>query len=162
MESRWASDAVRLIVSILIAQSAGVVGSFFTAPAIPTWYETLVKPSFTPPNWVIGPVWVVLYTLIGIALFLVWRMGLEKREVRIAIGIFAVQLVLNALWSWAFFGLQSPLTGLIVIIVLWVAILLNIVIFYRISKTAGLLLIPYILWVSFATALNYSIWILNP
>jgi benzodiazapine receptor len=151
----------KLIASIIICQLAGVIGSLFTTPAIPTWYATLKKPSFTPPNWVFSPVWISLFVLIGIAAFLVWNKGLSDQKVKIALSIFAVQLILNALWSVMFFGLRSPLAGLIDIAVLWVAILLSILYFFRVSSAAGILLIPYILWVSFAAVLNFSIWRLN-
>ena len=153
---------VKLVVSIVVCQCAGLIGSVFTAPAIPTWYAALEKPPFTPPSWLFAPAWVTLYLLIGIAAFLVWKRGLHERETRIALIIFLVQLILNSLWSVAFFGMKSPLFGLIVIIVLWLAILLTILWFFRISKAAGILLIPYILWVSFATALNIAILTLNP
>jgi tryptophan-rich sensory protein len=133
----------------------------FTTPAITTWYATLVKPNFVPPNWVFGAVWTLLYLLMGIALYLVWEKGFEKKEVREAIAVFGIQLFLNLLWSVLFFGLQSPLYGLIEIVILWVVILANIILFYRISRPAGLLLVPYLFWTSFAAVLNYSIWILN-
>ncbi len=108
-----------------------------------------------------GPVWITLYAMMGVAAYLVWNEGIEKKEVRIALGLFAVQLVLNSLWSFLFFGLKNPLYGLIEIVVLWIVILLTILKFWGISKTAGWLLIPYILWVSFATLLNFAIFRLN-
>ena len=151
----------KLITSIIVCQLAGVVGSIFTTPAIPTWYATLRKPSFTPPNWVFSPVWISLFVLMGIAAFLVWNKGLSDQRVKTALGIFALQLILNVLWSAMFFGLRSPLAGLIEIAVLWVAILLTILYFFRVSEAAGILLIPYFLWVSFAAFLNFSIWRLN-
>lgn len=154
-------DIVEAVLSIVVCEGAGLIGSLATFPSIPTWYASLEKPAFNPPNWLFGPVWATLYALMGIAAFLVWRQGIRKREVKIALGIFLVQLVLNSLWSIVFFGLNSLLGGLVVILPLWVAILLSIVTFYRISKTAGVLLIPYILWVSFATILNFSLWQLN-
>lgn len=154
-------DIVEAVLSIVVCEGAGLIGSLATFPSIPTWYASLEKPAFNPPNWLFGPVWATLYALMGIAAFLVWRQGIRKREVKIALGIFLVQLVLNSLWSIVFFGLNSLLGGLVVILPLWVAILLSIVTFYRISKTAGVLLIPYILWVSFATVLNFSLWQLN-
>ena len=156
------SNILKLVVSILLCQCAGIVGSVFTAPAIPNWYAALQKPAFTPPNWLFAPAWITLYLLMGIAAFLVWRVGLDDRRVRAALMIFLIQLVLNALWSVAFFGLQSPLYGFIVIILLWFAILLTILSFARISRLASWLLVPYILWVSFASVLNISIWVLNP
>ena len=155
-------DIVRLIISIVACQCAGIVGSVFTTRTIPTWYAALQKPPFTPPNWLFAPAWITLYLLMGISAFLVWRTGLENRETRRALVVFLVQLVLNALWSIAFFGLQSPLYGLIAIIALWIAILLTILKFFRISTIAGAIMLPYILWVTFAAALNTSIFTLNP
>ena len=155
-------NIVKLVTSLVVCQCAGIVGSVFTAPAIPNWYATLQKPAFTPPNWLFAPAWITLYLLMGIAAFLVWCVGLENRRVRTALIIFLVQLMLNALWSVVFFGMQSPLYGVIVIAILWLMILLTILKFARISATAAWLLVPYILWVCFATALNISIWILNP
>jgi tryptophan-rich sensory protein len=154
-------DIVKLVISIIACLAAGAIGSIFTRQAIPTWYATLEKPAFNPPNWLFAPVWTLLYIMMGIAAFLVWRRGLENRQVRIALIVFLVQLVLNALWSVVFFGLESPLYGLIVIAALWVAILFTVLKFYRISLTASVLLWPYLLWVTFAAVLNVSIWLLN-
>lgn len=154
-------EFLRLIVSIILCQFAGFVGSIATRKAIPVWYAYLNKPSLTPPNWLFGPVWITLYFLMGISAFLVWKKVRFDTRVKTAMGLFFVQLFLNALWSLLFFGLRSPLAGLIDITILWALILLTIILFLRISKTAGFLLIPYILWVSFAIYLNFSIWILN-
>ena len=155
-------DIVRLIVSIVVCQLAGGLGAIFTTPAIPTWYASLNKPPFNPPNWVFFPVWTLLYTLMGIAAFLVWRKGLDQRRVRVALGLFGIQLILNLAWTIIFFGLHSLFGAVIAILFLWIFILVNIVTFWRISKPAGALLIPYILWVSFAGLLNVSVWMLNP
>jgi len=155
-------DWKKLIASIVICQLAGILGSIFTAPAIPTWYASLEKPFFVPPSWTFSVVWTILYLLMGIALYLIWKKGWEKRDVRTAIGVFGIQLFLNFLWSLLFFGFQSPLLGLIEIIFLWIAIVATIWLFYKISRAAGLLLIPYLIWVSFAALLNYNIFILNP
>jgi len=149
---------VKLIVSILICQIAGVIGSIFTAPSITSWYADLQKPAFSPPNWVFGPVWITLYTLMGISLYLVWN---KKKNVKIPLTLFFTQLILNSIWSIIFFGLQNPFYALIEIIILWIMILVTIIRFYKISKKASLLLLPYIIWVSVATILNYYIWILN-
>lgn len=154
-------DVIRLVVAIAIAELAGIVGSIFTTPSIPTWYATLAKPELAPPNWIFAPVWTTLFVLMGIAAFLVWRKGLARRDVKIALGIFLGQLVLNTLWSIIFFGLQSPGGAFIELIFLWFAILATIIVFARISKPAAWFLIPYILWVSFAGYLNYAIWTLN-
>lgn len=151
----------RLILAIAICQLAGALGSVFTSSSVSTWYPRLIKPSFTPPGSVIGGVWIVLFTLMGISLFLVWRDGKRDADWKIALGVFAAQLVVNVLWSWAFFGQQSPLAGIVVIAVLWLLILQTIVRFWPISKNAAWLLVPYILWVSFAAFLNYTIWQLN-
>ena len=154
------NDILKLVLSIVLCELAGFLGSLFTAPAIPTWYKTLNKPCFTPPNWVFSPVWISLFMLMGISLFLVWRRQ-GHPKLRIALILFFVQLIFNILWSAAFFGLRSPLLGLVDIVVLWVAILLTIQNFFRVSRIAGLLLLPYILWVSFAAVLNFFLWTLN-
>lgn len=153
--------AIKLIIAIIICELAGVIGSFFTAPAIKGWYVNLARPEFAPPNWVFAPVWTTLFALMGIALFLIWKKGLNRHEVKIALAIFFVQLILNILWSIIFFGFQSPFGAVIEIVILWLAILATIIAFHRISKAAAWLLVPYILWVSFAGFLNYSIWQLN-
>lgn len=144
----------KLILSVGICLGAGVIGSFFTTSAIPSWYEGLNKPFFSPPNWVFAPVWTLLYILMGISLYLVWL----KNKVPL---VFWVQLILNASWSIVFFGLRSPFLALINIVVLWVAIVLTIVAFNKINKLASKLLMPYLLWVSFASLLNLAIVLLN-
>lgn len=143
----------KLMVAILICEGVGVLGSVFTVSNIPTWYAGLNKPTFSPPNWVFGPVWTLLYFLMGVALFLVWRKKIPM--------IFSLQLILNFVWSVVFFGMRSPLGGLIVIVLLWLAILGSIINFWKISRWAGILLIPYLGWVTFASILNYNIFILN-
>ncbi|HEX9917386.1 MAG TPA: TspO/MBR family protein [candidate division Zixibacteria bacterium] len=155
------SRILKLLASIIVCQLAGFVGSIFTGPAIPSWYANLTKPSFVPPNWIFGPVWISLFLLMGIAAFLVWQKGFGDRKVRISLGIFAVQLLLNTLWSILFFGLKSPILGFFDIVLLWIAILLTIIYFARVSKAAAILLLPYIFWVSFAALLNFSIWRIN-
>ena len=147
----------KLIISILIPFVASAIGGFFTSTSVSTWYVDLIKPSFNPPSWVFGPVWTILYLLMGIALYLVWISKYEKK----AFIAFGVQMFLNALWSVLFFGLQNPLFAFIEIIFLWIAILITIVYFYRINKISAYLLIPYILWVSFAAVLNFFIFYLN-
>jgi len=154
-------DIFRLIVAVLVCQAAGFMGSIVTRPAISAWYAELQKPRFTPPDHVFGPVWISLYILMGIAAFLVWRRGFHHQVVKRALAFFGVQLVLNMLWSFLFFGLRSPLAGLIGIFILGIAIILTVRSFIAVSRPAGLLLIPYFLWVSFATGLNLSIWWLN-
>ena len=162
MKEITVNNGVKLLISLAACISAGLIGSIFTRGSISTWYTFLQKPAFSPPNWVYAPVWFLLYILMGISAFLVWRMGMKQFHVREGLVIFLVQLILNTFWSFAFFGLKSTIAGLLVIVPLWTAILLTIINFYRISKTASFLLLPYILWVSFATALNFSIYLLNP
>ena len=152
---------IQLVASILICQMAGIIGVGFTTSAIPLWYSTLNKPSFSPPSWVFGPVWTILYAMMGIALFLIWTNKIQREKKQQAILVFSTQLFLNAIWSPVFFGLHSPFMGLIIIVLLWISILLTIIDFYKISKTAAALIVPYFLWVSFATILNFSIWQLN-
>jgi tryptophan-rich sensory protein len=151
----------KLIGCIAICEGIGLLGSVFTAPAIDTWYAALVKPGFTPPNAVFGPVWTTLYALMGVALFLVWRRGLAVPGVKPAFILFWVQLGVNLSWSIVFFGDRSILGGLVIIISLWVLVLITMLRFFRISKTAGSLLVPYLVWLSIATALNIQIWRLN-
>jgi benzodiazapine receptor len=155
------NQITRLVFAVLICQMAGVVGSLFTFPAIPKWYARLYKPSFSPPNWLFAPAWITLFTLMGISVYLVWNQGLGKKEVKNALVIFGVQLVLNVLWSFFFFKLQAPFYALIEILFLWLAILLTLVSFLEVSKTAALLLLPYLVWVSFAAVLNFSLFQLN-
>ena len=154
------SNAIKLIVSLILPQIAGGLGAFFTLSSVQTWYLTLNKPSWNPPSWLFGPVWTTLYVLMGIACFLVWKSNhLLKKQ---ALIIYFVQLFLNLLWSPAFFGAQNPLLGLVVIIPMWACILACILKFRQINSWAAALLIPYLLWVSFATVLNATILSLNP
>jgi benzodiazapine receptor len=155
------ADIVKLIISIVLCQAAGFVGSLATMPAIPGWYKGLVKPAFNPPNGVFGPVWITLYLLMGIALFLVWRLGLGRVGVKKGLVLFLVQLALNVLWSWVFFGGHRLGLGFLVIVLLWAFILLTIIAFHGLSRAAAWLLVPYLLWVTFASVLNFSIWRLN-
>ncbi len=155
------SNTLKLILSIIICQAAGLIGTIFTMDSIPTWYAALNKPSFNPPNWLFGPVWTVLYLMMGISLFIVWKEDLKNKIVKSAFIIFMIQLFLNTIWSVVFFGMQSVSGGLIIIVLLWLMILFTIIKFIKISRVAGILLIPYLLWVSFATFLNYSIFQLN-
>lgn len=156
-----ARNIFKLVSAIVVSELAGIIGSVFTTPSIAGWYVTLTKPALNPPAWVFGPVWTTLFALMGIAAFLIWKKGLERRDVKIALGMFVGQLVLNTLWSIIFFGLRSPGGALIEIIFLWFAILATIVAFAKISKPAAWLLVPYIAWVSFAGYLNFTIWMLN-
>lgn len=155
------SNIVKLIISIVVCQLAGVIGNIFTSESVSTWYQTLNKAPFNPPDWLFGPVWITLYLLMGISMFLVWREGLQNQRVKPAFILFIVQLVLNIAWSMVFFGMQSISGGLIVIIILWFLIILTIIRFKSISKVAAFLLVPYLLWVSFATVLTFYIYKLN-
>ena len=150
-----------LFISIVLCQLAGLIGAIFTFSAIPTWYSTLAKPSFSPPNFIFGPVWTILYTLMGISLFLIWRKGLRKTKVRKAVKIFMIHLFFNAIWSIIFFGFRNPGVAFVEIVMLWFLIVLTIKRFWKIDKLAAYLLLPYLLWVSFASFLNFTVWKLN-
>jgi benzodiazapine receptor len=150
-----------LIAFIVVCELAGILGSVFTMPSIPGWYAGLAKPAFNPPNWLFGPVWTLLYALMGLAAWLVYEKGVKSPDVKRALSVFAAQLILNALWSIVFFGAHMILGAAVVIILLWAMILLTSLLFRRISKPAAWLLVPYILWVSFASVLNVSLYLLN-
>lgn len=149
------------IVSILLAQLTGIVGSFFTVTSVKGWYLTINKPSWNPPGWLFGPVWVSLYTLMGIAAYLVWQKRELGQSVRTALAVYGVHLVLNALWSIIFFGLKNPGLALIEILGLLFFIVLTMVMFYKIRPVTLWLLLPYLAWTCFATFLNFTIWRLN-
>lgn len=155
-------NILKLIVSLIITFAAAAVGSVFTNPAIPVWYAALKKPPFAPPNWLFGPAWTALYILMALASWLVWKQGITAPPVKTALIFYLVQLLLNALWSLLFFGLRSPVAGLIDIGLLWVTILVTAVLFFRVSKAAGAMLLPYLGWVGFAALLNAAIVRLNP
>lgn len=151
-----------LLFSIAVSQSAGFLGSFFTASSVRTWYTTLEKPFFNPPNWVFGPVWTTLYTLMGISLYIVWKkVRASKKKDYFPVWFFLAHLVINTLWSIIFFGAKDLLAALLTIFVLWAMIAYLIKRFYSINKTASYLLVPYLAWVSFATLLNAAILFLN-
>ncbi len=155
------SNLLKLVACLAVVLAAGGIGSLATTKAIPTWYKDLTKPSFNPPGWLFGPAWTVLYLMMAVAAWLVWKQGIGAAGVKLALAVFLVQLVLNALWSVLFFGLRSALAGLVGISGLWLAILATIVLFLRVSVPAGVLLLPYIGWVSFAAVLNAAILRLN-
>jgi len=155
------SNILKLIAAVLFCQAAGLLGALATTPSIGGWFKGLAKPSFNPPNWIFGPVWTTLYLLMGIALFLVWRRGLKTAGVKAALVLFLIQLVLNVLWSVLFFGLHQPALAFFEIAALWVLILLTMLKFFGFSRPAGWLLFPYLLWVSFASLLNFFLWRLN-
>jgi len=149
----------KLIISIIICELAGIIGSVFTVSSVPTWYAALVKPALNPPAWLFGPVWITLYFLMGVSLWLIWKSNSSEKNR--ALWLFAAQLALNAIWTPVFFGAHSLGNALAIIVLLWAAIVMTILIFTKVSKTAAWLLAPYIAWVSFAGYLNYTIWILN-
>jgi len=149
-----------LLISILLALSAGFIGSFFTTPSISSWYAFINKPSFSPPNWLFAPVWTLLYILMGIAAFLIWQKR-DNQKTKQALRFYGTQLILNALWSIIFFGMHNPGLAFLEIIFLWSFILITLIKFYQINKIAGLLFIPYLLWVSFALILNLFVWMIN-
>jgi len=150
--------ATALIVCLMVGYSASVV----TRPSVETWYPTLVKPIFNPPNWIFMPMWTLLYILMAVAAGLVWdKIKEQNTEVKKALGFFLIQLTLNAIWSYLFFGLKNPMLALIEIALLWLMIYETYLKFIKINKIAGYLLIPYMAWVAFAAVLNASIWWLN-
>lgn len=151
----------KVLTAIFVCEAVGLVAGLATRSSVDTWYPTLVKPSFTPPDWVFAPTWVLLYGLMGVAAFLIWRCGPQRVRVRRGLTAFAIQLVLNGGWSFAFFGARSPSLGLVVIIFLWLVLAWTVRQFFRIRRAAGWLLVPYIVWVSYALALNAGIWMLN-
>ncbi len=150
-----------IIVFTLVAQVAGLIGTFFTVDAIPTWYAELAKPWFSPPNRIFGPVWTTLYTLMGIAAFFVWEERFHKTHASRGMNWYWTQLFLNAIWSPIFFGAQKLGLALIVIVLLWLSILFTIREFWKVRIILGVLLLPYLAWVSFASVLNYQLWMLN-
>jgi benzodiazapine receptor len=152
-------NIIRIVLAIAICEYVGALGSLFTAPAVNGWYAGLTKPSFNPQNFVFAPVWTSLFALMGVALYLVW----QKRDPqnRFALTLFGIQLGLNLLWSIIFFGLHSLSGAAWEIVLLWIAVLLTLVSFWKISRAAAYLLVPYLAWVSFAAVLTFSIWRLN-
>jgi tryptophan-rich sensory protein len=153
---------VALAIAILAVEAVGASGAVFTAQGLSGWYDTLQRPAIAPPNWVFGPVWTTLFALIGVAVWLVWRrFDSSPRAVRIAFGVFAVHFVFNLAWSAVYFGLREIGWGLVVIGILWVLIVATMWAFDRVDRRAALLLVPYLLWVSFAAYLNYQFWLLN-
>lgn len=154
-------NVLKLLASISVCELIGIAATPFTISAISTWYRYLNKPFFSPPNWIFGPVWTTLYFLMGIALYLIWQKGINKKKNRVAIYFFSIQLFLNFTWSLLFFGLHSPILGFINIVLLWIFIFMTILKFKKISPLAARLMYPYLAWVSFASLLNLFIIILN-
>ncbi len=153
-------SALVLILFLALAYGAAALGAWSSFDGVSTWYPTLVRPSWNPPSWVFGPVWTFLYTAMAVAAWLVWRRGGWAAQ-RGPLTLYFVQLTLNAAWSWLFFGLRRPGLAFAEIVVLWLAIAATIYLFQRVSTLAAGLLVPYILWVSFAAVLNFTLWRLN-
>ncbi len=149
-----------LLGFFVLCYAVAIIGAFFTASSIPTWYAALNKPSFNPPNWIFAPVWTTLYGLMAIAAWLVWRTPRSQSR-RSGLTFFAIQLILNALWTPVFFYLHRTLPALILILALWIVILLTARRFWKVDRFAAGLMIPYLLWIAFASALNYEIYRLN-
>ena len=161
MDTLTLRDLRTLISAIVVCEGAGGVGAVVTSRAVTTWYPTLRKPAFNPPSGIFAPVWTLLYALMGVALCLTWRRRPLDARAAPALRLFTLQLLLNALWSVIFFGLKSPRSAFIEIVVLWAAIILTIRAMYPVSRLGAVLLLPYLLWVSFAGLLNLAIWRLN-
>ena len=154
--TRW----IGLAVFIAICLGAGGLGAMATTPEIEGWYTTITKPAWNPPNNVFGPVWTTLFILMAVAAWLVWKPAGFKAAA-IPLTLFAIQLLLNVAWSWIFFGMHQPGWAFVEIVILWLAIVTTTVAFFRCSKIAGWLLVPYLAWVTFAAVLNFAIWRLN-
>ena len=161
MELRSLWSGILFLLCLAIPLGTGVAGSIFTISAIPTWYTTLQKPAINPPDWVFGPVWTILYITMGISLWLVLRNGIPITRERQSVILFALQMIVNLLWSLVFFGAHSIGGGLIVIVILLLLVGATIYTFHGVSKPAAWLLVPYLLWVCFATVLNAMIFLLN-
>lgn len=155
------NNYIKLLLSILIPLLVGGISGFFTSQSVSGWYTTIQKPWFNPPNWIFGPVWTLLYVLMGVSFFLIWTSEVDVYQKNKAMILFAAQLTVNFLWSYFFFYRQQPAWALVDIVLMWMLILLTIVSFGKISSLSAWLLVPYISWVSFAGVLNYSIWSLN-
>lgn len=161
MRPAWWKSALQIAGFVLLCQAAGALGALTTETGAGSWYQALEKPFFNPPGWVFGPVWLTLYTLMGVAAWRVWRRGTGHAPVRAALAWFAAQLALNALWTPVFFGAEAAGWGLVVIVALLGAVLVTVWRFAVVDRPAAWLLVPYALWVAFATALNAAIWWLN-
>jgi translocator protein len=155
------NKVIKLFLAIIICEAVGILGAIFTTPAIATWYQALNKPSFSPPNYVFGPIWTTLYALMGVSIFLILEKKIKGKEKNNLIFLFSLQLLLNFLWSVIFFGFHFPLLAFLDIVFLWVSILFLIIKFWKVSKPASYLLMPYLLWVSIASVLNAAIVVLN-
>jgi len=154
-------QSIKLVISILICLAAGFLGSFFTTPAISGWYREIQRPPFNPPDWIFAPVWTILFVLMGISLFLIIKDWSGDKKFKTALSLFIAQFILNIAWSAIFFGAGNFGLAFIEIIILLISIILTALQFLKINRPAAWLLLPYIIWVSFASFLNFSIWLLN-
>ncbi len=152
---------MQLLISFVAVFLAAVIGGLFTNQSVTNWYANLKKPAFTPPNWLFGPVWTILYILMIICVYLIWRQGLDTEGILLAFILFWIQLAFNSLWSVVFFGMRSIAGGVTVILILWMLIIATIATSFMVNLWAGILLIPYIIWVSLASYLNIGIWFEN-
>jgi benzodiazapine receptor len=150
---------MRLTLFFVVCFGAAWLGSRFTRPALVPWYASLAKPAWTPPNWVFGPAWTILFALMAVAAWMVWR---QSGFLSVAMALFALQLLLNVAWSALFFGMKSPAAGMVEIVILWLAILATTIVFWRFNRVAGWLFVPYLAWVAYAASLNFAIWRMNP
>jgi translocator protein len=153
-KSKYKFEAVKFVSAVLLCEGIGILGSITTVSSVGSWYQTLNKPFFNPPSWVFGPAWTLLYFLMGTALYLVWI----RKQIS---AWFWIQLFLNFTWSFVFFGFKMTGLAYVNILLLWISIAMTIKDFHKVYKPAGIILLPYILWVSFASLLNFSVWILN-
>jgi benzodiazapine receptor len=153
---------VELSIAVMMCEGAGFLGSLFTFSEIPTWYAGLIKPAWNPPAWVFGPVWTTLFALMGIAVYRIWRLGMKRERVKIAVYLFITQLAFNIAWSIIFFGMHNPGAALVEILMLLGLIVGTTISFFKLDRVSGYLMTPYLTWVSFAAFLTYTIWKLNP
>jgi len=152
---------VKLMCSVSVCLLTGFLGALVTTRSVTTWYADLSRPFFTPPDWAFGVVWPILYVMMGISAFLIWNRGIGRKQVKVALALFAFQLLLNGLWTPIFFGLHMLFLALVEILLLWAALLITILYFRKISKSAAILLLPYLLWLTFAVILNAAFYLLN-
>ena len=154
------AQVIGLVVAVVVCYGAALLGNLATMPQIPTWYAGIAKPPWTPPDWLFGPVWSLLYAMMAVAAWLIWRQS-DWKTAKSPLLWFAAQLILNSLWSILFFGMQKPAWSMVEVFFLWLAILMTVRAFWPVSRLAAGLLVPYLLWVSFASVLNVAIWQLN-
>ncbi|MCX7833779.1 MAG: tryptophan-rich sensory protein [Ignavibacteria bacterium] len=151
----------KFILCIAICEGVGIIAGIATSESVNTWYQSLNKPSFTPPNYIFAPVWSILYLLMGISLYLIWNEGLQRKNVKFTLYFFIFHLLINGLWSFVFFKWHLIFLAFITLLFLWNMILISFILFYRINKLAAFLLLPYLIWVMYASFLNYFIYKIN-